>query len=78
MTAKRIVTLDKVTLRLPHGADPQAVLREVSRAIAAGPVQSPTALRVTAAPALRGEGPQALAHRVGRATAARITSGDGS
>ncbi len=78
MTPKRIVSLDKLTVRVPRGADPQAVLREVSRALADGATQSSDHLRVTTSPSPRGEGTEALAHRIGRATAARLNSGDGS
>lgn len=77
MTSKRIVSLDKLTLRVPRGADPQAALRAVTQALAEGATQSSAHMRVSL-PSTAGIGPQALAHRIGRATAARLKSGDGS
>lgn len=78
MTAKRAVSLNKLTLRVPRGADPQAALRAVTQALADVATHSSNHLRVSLPPSSPGEGPQALAHRIGRATAARLTSGDGS
>ncbi|MEL6620008.1 MAG: hypothetical protein AAFY39_01905 [Pseudomonadota bacterium] len=78
MTTRKSLTLDKITLRVPRGADPQAVLREVTRALGDSATQSTPHLRVNVAPSSPGEGPQALAQRIGHATRARIQSGDGS
>ena len=77
MTRRKSVTLDKVTLHLPPGADPQAVLRAVTEAMRRSATSSAAELRVTL-PGVSGEGPQALAQRVGRATAARLKHGGGS
>lgn len=78
MSTRKSLTLDKITLRVPRGADPQAVLHEVARALGDGAAQSTPHLRIHVAPSSPGEGPQALAHRIGRATNARLKSGDGS
>ncbi len=78
MSGKRVISLDKVTLRVPRGSDPQAVLHAATQALADRATQSLPRLRVTAAPSPQGEGAQALADRIGRATAARLRTGDGS
>lgn len=77
MTRRKTVTLDKVTLRVPPGTDPQAVLKAVTEAVRGGAVSDAPALRIDL-PALRGEGPQALAQRIGRATAVKLRNGGGS
>lgn len=78
MTPKRIVSLNKLTLHVPRGTDPQAALRAVTQALSEGATQSGAQMRVSLPASASGEGPQALAHRIGRATAARLKSGDGS
>jgi hypothetical protein len=80
MSRKRIVTLDKLTLRLPRHAagDPQAILREIGKALGENATTSTRRLDVITAPSPAGEGKAALAQRIGRATAARLGSGDGS
>lgn len=79
MTEKRIVTLDQLTLRLPRHAlgSREAILREVTKALGTHAATSVESLTVSAAPSAPGEGPQALAHRVGVATAARLRQGGG-
>lgn len=79
MTEKRIVTLDRLTLRLPRHAlgSREAILREVTKALGAHAGGSIDSLTVRPAPTAEGEGPQALSHRVGAATAARLRQGGG-
>jgi hypothetical protein len=77
MSPRKTVVVDKVTLHLPPGADAQAVLRAVGQAVGQGAQSSTAQLRVTV-PGLAGEGPQALAQRIGRATAAQLRKGGGS
>ncbi|MDD9717744.1 MULTISPECIES: hypothetical protein [Dinoroseobacter] len=77
MSRRKTVMLDKVTLHVPPGADPQAVLRAVTKAMGQGASSSTATVRVTV-PGIPGEGPQALAQRIGRATAAKLKSGGGA
>lgn len=77
MTRRKTVTLDKVILRVPPGTDPQAVLKAVTEAARGAAVSDTAALRVDL-PAQRGEGAQALAQRIGRATAVKLRNGGGS
>ncbi len=78
MTVRRTVSVGKLTLHVPAGADREAVLREVGRALAEGATRSSAQLTVTTPAVQPGEGTQGLAHRIGRATAARLMNGGGS
>jgi len=59
-------------------ASREAILQEITQALSAHATASAASLSVTVAPSIKGEGGQALAQRVGRATAAKLKAGGGS
>lgn len=74
MSEKRIITVDRLTLRLPKAAahSGDAIVREVSRVIRENALVSTDGIRVVMPAAAAGEGSVSLAQRVGRATGARL------
>ncbi|MFK7868722.1 MAG: hypothetical protein AB8B58_05725 [Roseobacter sp.] len=80
MSGRRIVTVDRLTLRLPkasaHSGD--AIVQEVSRVIRENARFSTDSLQVVMPAAPAGEGAVALAQRVGRATGASLKQWGGA
>lgn len=80
MSAKRQVIVDRVSLRLPPGAERNAtaILRELGRALAASATEPRARLRVVAR-AMPGDTAGTLAGRIARRAAAQLTTrgGDG-
>lgn len=79
MSGNRKVTIDRLTLRLPRHAarNPTAILKEVSRVLGEQATASQERMRVVSGPSPQAEGGEALARRIGRATAARLQRGGG-